>query len=171
LGANHDRSEEGAMRAFSLQGSHRSLPNVFAQSWRRWMMRWADQLLETARLGCDNLEYLTHDRKGAGSDLCPVAGRDDNDLLRRLMLALELDPYELALSDPALLRHLRRRCALCQSREDCVSDLARASAGQAWQGSDDWRDYCENALALEMLIALRSRSKAAPKYQCPPYIA
>src|SRR4029453_4103547 len=54
LGANHGRSEEGAMRAFSLQGSHRSLPNVFAQSWRRWMMSWADQLLETARLGCDN---------------------------------------------------------------------------------------------------------------------
>jgi hypothetical protein len=87
------------------------------------------------------------------------------------MLALDLDPYELALSDPALHRHLRRRCALCQSREDCASDLARASAGQAWQGRDDWRDYCENALALEMLVALRSRSKAVPKYQRPPYIA
>ena len=159
------------MCAFSLQRSHWSLPNAFAQSWQRWMMSWADQLLETARLGSDNLEYLTHDRKGAGSDLCPVAGRDDNDLLRRLMLVLDLDPYELALSDPALLRHLRRRCALCQSREDCASDLARTPADQAWQGRSDWRDYCENALALEMLVALRSRSKAAPKYQCPPYIA
>jgi hypothetical protein len=27
------------MRAFSLQRRHRSLPNVFAQSWRRWMTR------------------------------------------------------------------------------------------------------------------------------------
>ena len=158
------------MRAFSPQRRHRSLPNVFVQSWRRWMARRADQLLETARLGSDNLEYLTDDLKAAGSDLCTVAGGHGDDLLRRLMLALALDPYELALSDPALLRHLRRRCALCQSREDCASDLARASAGQAWQGRDDWRDYCENALALEMLIALRSRSKAAPKYQCP-YIA
>jgi hypothetical protein len=158
------------MRAFSPQRRHRSLPNVFVQSWRRWMARRADQLLETARLGSDNLEYLTDDLKAADSDLCTVAGGHGDDLLRRLMLALDLDPYELALSDPALLRHLRRRCALCQSREDCASDLARASAGQAWQGRDDWRDYCENALALEMLIALRSRSKAAPKYQCP-YIA
>jgi len=158
------------MRAFSPQRRHRSLPNVFVQSWRRWMARRADQLLETARLGSDNLEYLTDDLKAADSDLCTVAGGHGDDLLRRLMLALALDPYELALSDPALLRHLRRRCALCQSREDCASDLARASAGQAWQGRDDWRDYCENALALEMLIALRSRSKAAPKYQCP-YIA
>ena len=158
------------MRAFSPQRRHRSLPNVFVQSWRRWMARRADQLLETARLGSDNLEYLTDDLKAAGSDLCTVAGGHGDDLLRRLMLALDLDPYELALSDPALLRHLCRRCALCQSRKDCASDLARASAGQAWQGRDDWRDYCENALALEMLIALRSRSKAAPKYQCP-YIA
>jgi hypothetical protein len=159
------------MRAFSLQRRYRSLPNVFAQSWRRWMTRRGDQLLETARLGSGNLEYLTHDLKAADSDLCTVAGGHSDDLLRRHMLALDLDPYELALSDPALLRHLRRRCALCRSQEDCASDLARASAGQAWQGRDDWRDYCENALALEMLIALRSRSKAAPKYQCPPYIA
>ena len=155
------------MRAFSPQRRHRSLPNVFVQSWRRWMARRADQLLETARLGSDNLEYLTDDLKAADSDLCTVAGGHGDDLLRRLMLALDLDPYELALSDPALLRHLRRRCTLCQSREDCASDLARASAGQAWPGRDDWRDYCENALALEMLIALRSRSKAASKYQCP----
>ena len=158
------------MCAFSLQRRHRSRPNVFVQSWRRWMARRADQLLETARLGSDNLEYLTHDLKAADSDLCTVAGGHGDDLLRRHMLALDLDPYEIALSDPALLRHLRRRCALCQSREDCASDLARASAGRAWQDRDDWRDYCENALALEMLIALRSRSKAAPKYQCP-YIA
>jgi len=47
------------MRAFSLQRRHRSRPNVFVQSWRRWMARPADQLLETARLGFDNLEYLT----------------------------------------------------------------------------------------------------------------
>ena len=158
------------MHAFSPQRRHRSLPNVFVQSWRRWIARRADQLLETARLGSDNLEYLTHDLKAADSDLCTVAGGHGDDLLRRHMLALDLDPYEIALSDPALLRHLRRRCALCQSREDCASDLAQASAGQAWQGRDNWRDYCENALALEMLIALRSRSKAAPKYQCP-YIA
>jgi len=159
------------MQTFSLQRTHRSLPHVLVQWWRRWMAMRADQLLETARLGCDNLEYLTHDPKAADPDLCAVGCNPGDDLLPRLMLALELDPYELALSDPALLRHLRRRCALCQSRKDCASDLARLSADQAWLGRDDWRDYCENALALEMLIALRSRSKAAPKYQCPPYTA
>jgi hypothetical protein len=98
------------MRAFSLQRRHRSLPNVLAQSWRRWMATQADQLLETARLGSDNLEYLTHDLNAADSDLCTVAGSHCDDLLRRRMLALDLDPYEIALWDPALLRHLKRRC-------------------------------------------------------------
>jgi hypothetical protein len=158
------------MRTFSLRRGHRSRPNVFAQLWRRWMATRADLLLETGRLGSDKLEYLTHDLKVSSSDLCTIAGNQGDDLLRRRMLALELDPYEMALSDPALLRRLQRSCALCKSREDCASDLVCASAGQARQGRDDWRDYCENVLALEMLIALRSRSKPAPKYQCP-YIA
>ena len=158
------------MRTFSLRCGRRSLPNVFVQLWRRWMASPADQLLETARLGSDKLEYLAHDPRVPDSGLCTIAGGHADHLLRRRMLALGLDPYEMALSDPALLRHLQRCCGRCESREDCVSDLARASAGQAWPGRNDWRDYCENALALEMLLALRSGSKAAPKYQFP-YIA
>src|SRR5262245_65462044 len=86
LCAIHDRSEEGAMRAFSLQRRHRSRPNVFVQSWRRWMTRRADQLLETARLGSDNLEYLTHDPKAEDSDLRTVAGGHSDDLVRRRTL-------------------------------------------------------------------------------------
>ena len=157
------------MRTFSLRCGRRSLPKVFVQLWRRWMASPADQLLETARLGSDKLEYLTHDLRVSNSGLCRIANGHD-DLLRRRMLALGLDPYEMALSDPALLRHLQRCCGLCESRDDCVPDLARTSAGQAWPGRDDWRDYCGNALALEMLLALRSRSKAASTYQFP-YIA
>jgi hypothetical protein len=127
----------------------------------------ADQLLEAARLGSDKLEYLTHGREVSNGDLCTVAGDHADDLLRRRMLTLDLDPYELALSDPALVRHLQSCCALCENQDDCASDLARASTDRAWQGRDDWRDYCENASTLEMLIALRSRSKTAPKYQFP----
>ena len=157
------------MRAVSLRRRHQLPPNLFIRLWRRWMAAQVDQLLEAARLGSDKVEYLTYGQEISTADRCKVAGKHVDDLLWRRMVAFGLDPYELGLSDPALLRHLRRRCALCQSRKDCASDLAQASAGQAWLGRDDWRDYCENALALEMLIALRSRSKAAPKYQCPPY--
>jgi len=153
------------MRAVWLR--HRLPPNLFVRLWRRWMAAQANQLLEAARLGSDKVEYLTHGREMSNPDLCTVGGRHVDDLLRRRMLAFDLDPYELALSDAALLRHLERCCALCESRKDCASALARASTDRAWQGRDDWRDYCENALVLEMLMALQSRSKTAPKYQFP----
>jgi hypothetical protein len=84
------------MGAFSLRRRHRSLPNVFVQLWRRWIATPADQLLETARLGSDKLEYLTHDLRVSSSGLCTIAGGHADDLLRRRMLALGLDPYEMA---------------------------------------------------------------------------
>ena len=142
------------MPAFSLQKDQWPLVQVFLHPWR-WMERLANQLGEAARLGSDELEYLTQTSAGSRPD----------DLLRHRMFALELDPYELGLTDPALLRHLQRCCAPCESRDACAADLARASRGRACQ--DDWHDYCENAMALEMLIALQSRAKPAPKFQFP----
>jgi hypothetical protein len=153
------------MRAFSLRRRHQLPPNLFIRLWQRWMAAQADQLLEAARLGSDKLEYLTNDQEISTADRCKVAGKYVDDLLERRMLAFGLDPYELGLSDPALLRHLRGRCADCENRDECALDLTRTSSSQPWRGQDDWRDYCENALALEMLIALQSRSKA-PGAKC-----
>ena len=138
-----------------------------ADLWRQGLTKWADQLLEIARLGAGKVEYLTDDAGAAG--LCPRTGEraDDQDLLRRRMIALELDPHELALSDPALLRHLSRCCALCENREGCLADLALSAADSAGPGQEDWRDYCANVAALEMLMALRSRANTAPKRQLP----
>jgi hypothetical protein len=157
------------MRAVSVRRRRQLLPpNLFVRLWRRWMAAQASQLLEAARLGSNKVEYLTHGQEISTADRCKVAGKHVDDLLWRRMLAFGLDPYELGLSDPALLRHLRGRCADCENREECGLDLARTSSNQPWRGQDDWRDYCENSLVLEMLIALQSRSKApAPKYQFP----
>jgi len=153
------------MRAVWLR--HRLPPNLFVRLWRRWMAAQADQLLEAARLGSDKVENLTHGQAISTADRRKVAGKRIDDLLWRRMVAFGLEPYELGLSDPALLRHLQGRCADCENRDECALALARASTDRAWQGRDDWRDYCENALVLEMLMALQSRSKTAPKYQFP----
>jgi hypothetical protein len=100
------------MLAYSPRHGRRFLGTV-AGSWRQGLTKWADQLLETARLGAGKVEYLTDDAGAAG--LCPRTGdrADDQDLLRRRMIALELDPHKLALSDPALLLHSAgaARCA------------------------------------------------------------
>jgi hypothetical protein len=154
------------MLTYSPRHGRRFLGTV-ADLWRQGLTRWAGQLLETARLGAGKVEYLTDDAGAAG--ICPRTGdrADDQDLLRRRMIPLELDPHELALSDAALLRHLNRCCALCENREGCLADLALSAADSAGPGQEDWRDYCANVAALEMLMALRSRANTAPKRQLP----
>jgi hypothetical protein len=135
--------------------------------WRRWSAAWAGQLLEAARLGCGNVEYLA---LGAPAPAARAGrsrpGKIDS-LLRQRIVALGLDPYELALSDPALLDHLDVQCSFCESRERCARDLACGSTTQVGRAPPDWRDYCENVGVLEMLEALRSRSQATRKYQFP----
>ena len=78
--------------------------------------------------------------------------RNEANLLARRMIALDLDPYELRLSDHAFFGHLQSQCTLCESRECCLQDLAHQSSGTAWKDGH-WREYCPNALALEMLAA------------------
>src|SRR5262245_48431656 len=145
------------MHAFSPRQGYRSLP--FVPWWRRFMAARANQLLEAARLGSDELEYLTDGQQESCADLGRFASGRADDLLRRRMRGIGLDPGELAVSDPPLLRHLYGRCDLCQSARDCASDLAHASTDQAWPGQDDWQDYCENALIFEMLVALQTRPR------------
>jgi hypothetical protein len=145
----------------------RRFVSSFAYLWRQGLTNWADLLVEAARLGAGKVEYLTDDAGAGGLRLRTGDLADDQDLLQRRMIALELDPYELALSDPALLRHLRRCCALCENREGCLADLALPAADSACPNGQDWRDYCENVAALEMLMALQSRSNAVPKQQFP----
>jgi len=155
------------MRTVLLRRRHQLPPNVFIRLWRHWIAAQTNQLLEAARLGSDKVEYLTH-QEISTPDRCKAAGKHIDDLLWRRMMAFGLDPYALGLSDPALLRHLHGRCAECENRDECALDLARTSGNKPWPGQDDWRDYCENALALDMLIALQSRSKApAAKCQLP----
>ena len=146
------------MRALSLRRRHELPPNLFVRLWRRWMTVQVSQLLEAARLGSDKLEYLTDDREISNADRCKPSGWQRDDLLWRRMVAFDLDPYELGLSDPPLLRHLQSRCVECENRDECALDLARTSSNKPCRGQDDWRDYCENAAALEMLIALQSRA-------------
>jgi hypothetical protein len=83
------------------------------------------------------------------------------------MIELDLDPYELSLSDAALLRHLQGRCLLCASRTHCIEDIAHHSPGSRSGVRHEWLSYCPNSSTLEMLTALRRRALATSKYSFP----
>ena len=133
----------------------------------RWLQRLirirAGELLEVGCLCTERVKYLAY---YMGSPELRAFVRHSNtkdNLLARRMVALGLDPYEAALSDPALVHHLQKLCTLCDSRECCLQDFTRTSNGSVLKNHEGWRDYCDSALALDLLIGLQSRSKTAPK--------
>ena len=83
-----------------------------------------------------------------------IAGKNPGILLVRRMAALDLEPSELRLRDPALMHHMQRQCTICDNREYCLLVL---TGGSALQDREAWRDYCHNAFALEMLSGLHRR--------------
>jgi hypothetical protein len=83
------------------------------------------------------------------------------------MIELDLDLYELSLSDAALLRHLQRRCLLCAKRTHCLEDIAHHSSGSSSRIRHEWLNYCPNSSPLEMLAALRRRALVTSKYSFP----
>jgi hypothetical protein len=131
------------------------------QLWQRWIGTPAIGVSEAACLGLRRLRYFAY-YMGSSELRAFVRHRTNkSNLLARRMLALGLDPYEEALSDPALVRHLQKLCMLCENHECCLHDLTRTTNGSVLKNHQAWRDYCDNAFALELLIGLQSRSKSA----------
>ena len=135
---------------------------AFRQWWGRLITFWAGKLLELACFCSVRVKYLAYYVGFADFRAFVRYSRNNGNLLARRVVALGLDPYELALSDPALVCHVQRQCTLCDNRECCVQAFGRKSGNAALR--DDWRDYCPNALALDMLVGLQSRSKTIAKY-------
>lgn len=67
------------------------------------------------------------------------------DLLRRMLIALGLDPDSPALKDHAAMGDLQRSCAACGHKQECSCDLARGTA------SANFYAYCPNAKALDSI--------------------
>ena len=127
------------------------------QLWQRWIGNLGEGLFEAVLLGARRLKYLAYYVSSSELRAFVRHCRNEENLLARRMVAVGLDPYEVALSDPALVRYLQKLCALCDNRKWCVQDLTRTANNAVSRNREDWRDYCENALAIDMLAGLQSR--------------
>ncbi len=66
-------------------------------------------------------------------------------LLRRMMMALGIEPDAPTLLDHAAMSELRRLCASCDHKPECVRDLAAGTA------TENFYAYCPNAKALDSI--------------------
>jgi len=67
------------------------------------------------------------------------------ELLGRRLKALDLDPAEIARSQPAVARDLAVHCTLCTDKTPCRHDLDQNP------GDPAWREYCVNSSTLTAL--------------------
>lgn len=66
-------------------------------------------------------------------------------LLRKMMIALGLEPDAPAVLDHAVMEELRQMCAACEHKTECARDLADGTA------AENFYAYCPNARALDSI--------------------
>lgn len=68
------------------------------------------------------------------------------DLLRRMLLALDVDPGAVMKAGPAAMRDLQRLCAACHHKSRCQHELAAGTAAA------HFHEFCPNAYTLDALF-------------------
>jgi hypothetical protein len=133
--------------------------SAITQWWRRWTgAKPASIGFSEPRVSRDNAQESAL----PASQVLSISsqGMYGSNLLERRMVALNLDPVEVAQSEPALFRSFQRLCTSCRSPMRCARDLAEELARDPGQpASSDWRTYCPNGTTLNMLSTLQSCSQ------------
>ena len=129
----------------------------------QWCRRWAVKPIpfELESCGPDEVKGGAQEAVLSTPELLSLSsqGLYGSNLLERRMAALNLDPEELARSEPALFRGLQRLCTSRRNPMRCARDLAQEfSRDPSEPASTDWRDYCPNGTTLNMLSALENCS-------------
>jgi hypothetical protein len=78
-------------------------------------------------------------------------GATNADLLRRMLVALRVDPEVIAGLDPLVMREMKWLCISCVAKKQCQQDLADGTA------AEHFHDYCPNAVSIDELLDPKGR--------------
>jgi hypothetical protein len=94
----------------------------------------------------------TADAGLTGEELRVIAEKARNleDLLPLRLAVMHIDEAQLAGTDPALMRQLRKSCRLCDAKSQCTWDFVGDATNPRWE------QYCPNAQALRTVRSHRS---------------
>ena len=68
------------------------------------------------------------------------------DLLKRMLVALRVDPKVLADIDLLVMRELQWLCITCDNKKRCKRELVQGTA------AEHFREFCPNAVSLDELL-------------------
>ena len=73
-------------------------------------------------------------------------GPGNANLLKTMLVALQVDPKVLADMDPLIMRELKWLCITCSNKKRCEHELAMGTA------TEHFREFCPNAVSLDELL-------------------
>jgi hypothetical protein len=108
----------------------------------------ADLDNELTHCGPDEVKAIAKDLGMTSSDLRTLAVRGPGaaDLLKKMLVALKIDPKILKDIDPLIARELQRSCILCGEKRRCEHELAAGTAAR------NMHAFCPNAVTLDTMF-------------------
>jgi hypothetical protein len=73
-------------------------------------------------------------------------GPGNANLLKNMLVALQVDPKVIADIDPLVMRELKWLCLTCNDKNRCEHELAKGTA------REHFHEFCPNAVSLDELI-------------------
>jgi hypothetical protein len=119
-----------------------------------WINRYRDSVEASRDLQhCDPNEVM---RMASDLGITPAELRElsekgprSAELLKRMLLALDVDPKAVARADPLVMRDLQRLCVTCDHKTRCAHELAQGSAAA------HFHEFCPNAHTIDALLGAR----------------
>jgi len=103
--------------------------------------------------GPDEVMRMAKDIGVTSSQLQELArnGADSANLLKRMLVALHVDPKVIADMDPLVMREMKWLCITCSNKRQCEHELAMGTAAEHFQ------KYCPNAVSIDELLNQKSQ--------------
>ena len=109
---------------------------------------------EFANCGPDEVRAIANDLSMTPADLRELVSKGPAaaDLLRRMLIALKVDPRALNQIDQRVIRDLQRLCITCGEKNRCEHELVAGTA------TKHMHEFCPNAVSLENLFGNKDAS-------------
>ena len=120
-----------------------------------WMRRYRDAINsenELAHIDPTQIAAIARDIGITTVQLRELArkGPEATELLKRLLIALDVDPRKLNDIDPRVARDMQWLCFSCSNKTRCKHELSAGTAAQTF------RNFCPNAIALDEVFDLKT---------------
>jgi hypothetical protein len=144
-------SKEGAMPDGEVHSPHYQTVEFVLDAVAGWINKYRQSSNLHDEFGHCSPEDVMQIAKDLGvpvSELRKLAakGPEAADLMKKMLIALRVDPYVLVNTNPAVMRDLQRLCIVCSQKGRCEHELAKGTA------SEYYREFCPNAFTLDALF-------------------